>query len=164
VQSHAFFWGSFGLAVTRFSGRRAPRHPGGVPNLADDVVCEAYSHEVRSAGSGEGAIEYPAFYSYIYPVPRKFPLGFHPTGRRLFSAKNCKSSYCLTMPCELPRPRTRRSSHSYKALMKLQPPLAMGTAPRSNARWERVNHARFDSLGRCHIAADYIAAISSHFC
>jgi hypothetical protein len=69
-----FFWGSFDLAVTRFSGRRAPRHPGGVPNLADDVVCEAYSHEVSSAGfwPGGGAIEYPAFYSYSYPAPEGF--------------------------------------------------------------------------------------------
>ena len=64
-----FFWGSFDLAVTRFSGRRAPRHPGGVPHLSDDVACEAYSHEVSSAGfwPGSGAIDYPAFYSYAYP-------------------------------------------------------------------------------------------------
>ena len=69
-----FFWGSFDLAVTRFSGRRAPRHPGGVPNLSDDVACEAYSHEVSSAGfwPGSGAIDYPAFYSYAYPEPAGF--------------------------------------------------------------------------------------------
>ena len=69
-----FFWGSFDLAVTRFSGRRAPRHPGGVPNLSDDVVCEAYSHEVSSAGfwPGGGGIDYPAFYSYAYPAPEGF--------------------------------------------------------------------------------------------
>jgi len=69
-----FFWGSFDLAVTRFSGRRAPRHPGGVPHLADDVACEAYSHEVSSAGfwPGSGAIDYPAFYSYAYPEPPGF--------------------------------------------------------------------------------------------
>jgi hypothetical protein len=69
-----FFWGSFDLAVTRFSGRRAPRHPGGVPHLPDDVACEAYSHEVSSAGfwPGSGAIDYPAFYSYAYPVPSGF--------------------------------------------------------------------------------------------
>jgi hypothetical protein len=75
-----FFWGSFDLAVTRFSGRRAPRHPGGVPHLADDVVCEAYSHEVSSAGfwPGGGAIDYPAFYSYAYPEPA----GFRTTGVR----------------------------------------------------------------------------------
>jgi hypothetical protein len=60
--------------VTRFSGRRAPRHPGGVPHLPDDVACEAYSHEVSSAGfwPGGGAIDYPAFYSYAYPVPAGF--------------------------------------------------------------------------------------------
>jgi Family of unknown function (DUF5996) len=66
-----FFWGSFDLAVTRFSGRRAPRHPGGVPNLPDAVACEAYSHEECSAGfwPGGGAVDYPAFYSYAYPEP-----------------------------------------------------------------------------------------------
>src|ERR1700730_5129925 len=69
-----FFWGSFDLAVTRFSGRRAPRHPGGVPHLSDAVALEAYSHEVSSAGfwPGSGAIDYPAFYSYAYPEPASF--------------------------------------------------------------------------------------------
>jgi Family of unknown function (DUF5996) len=69
-----FFWGSFDLAVTRFSGRTAPRHPGGVPHLSDAVACEAYSHEVSSAGfwPGGGAIDYPAFYSYAYPEPKGF--------------------------------------------------------------------------------------------
>src|SRR6266403_1161147 len=69
-----FFWGSFDLAVTRFSGRRAPRHPGGVPHLSDDVACEAYSHEESSAGfwPGGGAIDYAAFYSYAYPTPDGF--------------------------------------------------------------------------------------------
>jgi Family of unknown function (DUF5996) len=69
-----FFWGSFDLTVTRFSGRRAPRHPGGIPNLSDDVACEAYSHEESSAGfwPGSGAIDYPAFYSYAYPEPPGF--------------------------------------------------------------------------------------------
>ena len=69
-----FFWGSFDLAVTRFSGRRAPRHPGGVPNLPDAVACEAYSHEECSAGfwPGSGAIDYPAFYCYAYPEPKGY--------------------------------------------------------------------------------------------
>ena len=69
-----FFWGSFDLAVTRFSGRSAPRHPGGVPNLPDDVAQEAYSHEESSAGfwPGGGAIDYPAYYSYAYPAPEGF--------------------------------------------------------------------------------------------
>jgi hypothetical protein len=70
-----FFWGSFDLAVTRFSGRMAPRHPGGVPNLPDAVAQEAYSHEVSSAGfwpGGGGPIDYAAFYSYAYPAPEGF--------------------------------------------------------------------------------------------
>ena len=69
-----FFWGSFDLAVTRFSGRQAPPHPGGVPNLPDAVAREAYSHEVSSAGfwPGGGPIDYPAFYSYTYPAPDGF--------------------------------------------------------------------------------------------
>jgi hypothetical protein len=69
-----FFWGSFDLAVTRFSGRRAPLHPGGIPHLSDAVVREAYSHEVSSAGfwPGGGPIEYPAYYSYAYPPPVGF--------------------------------------------------------------------------------------------
>jgi hypothetical protein len=69
-----FFWGSFDLAVTRFSGRVAPPHPGGVPNLPDAVAREAYSHEVSSAGfwPGGGAIDFPAFYSYAYPAPQGF--------------------------------------------------------------------------------------------
>lgn len=68
------FWGSFDLAVTRFSGRRAPLHPGGVPALPDDVAREAYDHEVSSAGfwPGGGGIDYPAFYAYAYPAPAGF--------------------------------------------------------------------------------------------
>jgi hypothetical protein len=68
------FWGSFDLAVTRFSGRAAPRHPGGVPALPDDVTREAYSHEVSSAGfwGGGGGLGFPAFYSYAYPTPKGF--------------------------------------------------------------------------------------------
>ena len=68
------FWGSFDLAVTRFSGRRAPLHPGGIPNLPDAVTREAYSHEVSSAGfwPGGGGIEEPCFYSYAYPAPDGF--------------------------------------------------------------------------------------------
>ncbi|HXD44809.1 MAG TPA: DUF5996 family protein [Pseudolabrys sp.] len=70
-----FFWGSFDLAVTRFSGRSAPAHPGGVPNLPDNVAREAYSHEVSSAGfwpGGGGVYDEAAFYSYAYPGPARF--------------------------------------------------------------------------------------------
>ena len=69
-----FFWGSFDLAVTRFSGRRAPLHPGGVPGLPDAVTREAYSHEVSSAGfwPGNDAWPHAAFYSYAYPARAGF--------------------------------------------------------------------------------------------
>jgi hypothetical protein len=68
------FWGAFDLAVTRFSGRPAPLHPGGIPGLPDAVTREAYSHEVSSAGFWPGHDAYPqaAFYSYAYPAPAGF--------------------------------------------------------------------------------------------
>jgi hypothetical protein len=70
-----FFWGSFDLAVTRFSGRLAPEHPGGVPHLPDWVVRDAYSHEVASAGfwPGNAQVPFPAFYAYAYPEPAGYP-------------------------------------------------------------------------------------------
>lgn len=77
-----FFWGSFDLAVTRFSGRTAPPHPGGIPNLADWVTREAYSHELFSAGwwPGNAAYPEPAFYAYAYPEPAGFPDARVPSG------------------------------------------------------------------------------------
>jgi uncharacterized protein DUF5996 len=70
-----FWWGGFDLACTRFSGRRAPTHPGGFPNLPDYVTREAYSHECISAGwwPGGGPIPEPAFYAYAYPEPPGCP-------------------------------------------------------------------------------------------
>lgn len=86
-----FFWGSFDLAVTRFSGRRAPLHPGHVTHLPDRVAREAYSHEVSSCGFWPGNEAYPhaAFYSYAYPEPMGFSTAeihsssafYHPTMR-----------------------------------------------------------------------------------
>jgi hypothetical protein len=69
-----FFWGAFDLAVTRFSGRRAPEHPGGFPHMPDWVTREAYSHEVSSCGfwPGGGPVPEPVFYSYAYPEPAGF--------------------------------------------------------------------------------------------
>jgi hypothetical protein len=69
-----FFWGAPDLAVTRFSGRPAPKHTGGVPHLADWVTQEAYSHEVSSCGfwAGDERLTYPVFYSYAYPSPAGF--------------------------------------------------------------------------------------------
>jgi hypothetical protein len=69
-----FFWGGFDLAVTRFSGREAPKHPGGIPNMPDHVMQEAYSHEVSSCGFWPGNEQFPqpAFYAYCYPTPTAF--------------------------------------------------------------------------------------------
>ena len=67
-----FFWGAFDLAVTRFSGRRAPRHPGGIPNCPDWVMVEAYSDEVSSCGYWPGGADEGIFYSYAYPAPAGF--------------------------------------------------------------------------------------------
>lgn len=69
-----FFWGGFDLAVTRFSGRPAPLHPGGIPHVADRVMQEAYSQEVSSAGFWPGDARFPeaAFYAYAYPTPPGF--------------------------------------------------------------------------------------------
>ena len=69
-----FFWGSFDLAVTRFSGRQAPPHPGGIPHLADAITREAYSQEVSSLGfwPGNDAMPQAIFYSYAYPEPKGF--------------------------------------------------------------------------------------------
>ncbi len=69
-----FFWGSFDLAVSRFSGRSAPEHPGGYPNMPVDVMREAYSQEVSSAGFWPGGEQMPCpiFYSYVYPTPEGF--------------------------------------------------------------------------------------------
>jgi hypothetical protein len=68
-----FFWGGFDMAVTRFSGRRAPRHPGGVPNCADWVMEEAYSDELSSCGFWPGGSAEGSFYAYAYPEPEGFP-------------------------------------------------------------------------------------------
>lgn len=69
-----FFWGAFDMAVTRFSGRPAPLHPGGAPNMPNAVMQEAYSHEVSSCGFWPGSEQFPhpVFYSYCYPTPPDF--------------------------------------------------------------------------------------------
>jgi hypothetical protein len=83
-----FFWGSFDLAVTRFSGRLAPAFSGNVPGLATAVMREAYSHEVSSAGfwPGGNGIDYPAYYSYAYPTPATFRQQPVQPGAAAFSA------------------------------------------------------------------------------
>jgi hypothetical protein len=69
-----FFWGAGDLAVTRFSGRQAPTHPGGFPNMPDALIREAYSHECSSVGFWPGGEQapYPFFFAYAYPAPAGF--------------------------------------------------------------------------------------------
>jgi hypothetical protein len=83
-----FFWGAPDLAVTRFSGRTAPKHPGGVPNLPDWVAREAYSEEVSSCGfwPGGGPIPYAGFYSYAYPEPTGFAASSVQPGGAFYSS------------------------------------------------------------------------------
>ena len=124
-----FFWGSFDLAVTRFSGRTAPLHPGGVPHLPDAVVREAYSHEVSSAGfwPGGGPIEYPAFYSYAYPAPEGFASARVQPSEAFFSTDLGEFV--------LPYDAVRTASDPRKALMEfLQTTYA---AAADLARWDR---------------------------
>ena len=92
-----FFWGSFDLAVTRFSGREAPDHPGGLPNMPLWVAQEAYSHEVSSAGfwPGSDAFPEPIFYSYAYPTPPGFSDASVAPGGAYWLVK-CRQSTSLT--------------------------------------------------------------------
>ena len=125
-----FFWGSFDLAVTRFSGRRAPLHPGGVPHLPDDVAQEAYSHEVSSAGfwPGNDIIPYPAFYSYAYPEPAGFAdAAIHPGGA--FYSKDL-SEYIL------PYDAVRTAADPEAALMAFVQSTYEAAA--SLGRWDRA--------------------------
>jgi len=105
------FWGSFDLAVTRFSGRVAPRHPGGVPALPDAVTREAYSHEVSSAGfwPGGNGVDFPAFYSYAYPKPDGFEAARPSPGAAYFDKKSGEFL--------LPYDAVRRSSDPEATLM-----------------------------------------------
>jgi len=94
-----FFWGSFDLAVTRFSGRRAPPHPGGIPGLSDEVTREAYSHEVSSAGFWPGNDAFPraTFYSYAYPQPAGF--SSQPVTPPPITIRDSVSSFSRTSRC-----------------------------------------------------------------
>jgi hypothetical protein len=123
-----FFWGSFDLAVTRFSGRRAPPHPGGVPGLPDAVAREAYSHEVSSAGFWPGNKTFPqaAFYSYAYPERAGFRT------RSLGSG----ASYDATLgEFILPYPRVRASADPDAALLEFLSSTYAAAA--ESANWDR---------------------------
>lgn len=105
-----FWWGSFDLAVSRFSGRTAPPHPGGVPGLPDRITREAYSHEVSSAGFWPGGAipAEPSFYSYAYPEPEGF------RARSLASGRFDETYGEFLLPYE----EVRRSSDPKRLLME----------------------------------------------
>ena len=129
-----FFWGSFDLAVTRFSGRRAPLHPGGVPGLPDAVVREAYSHEVSSAGFWPGARPFRARPSTPTPIPNRLAFATGRSRPAPISIRRSESSSCLTTRSRKRGSRTPCCSTSCRRPMSPQPRPAAGTAPIWNAR------------------------------
>ncbi len=137
-----FFWGSFDMAVTRFSGRRAPEHPGGVPHLPDWVVREAYSHEVSSAGFWPGSeqVPYPAFYSYAYPEPDGFSAAkVGPEG----------ASYDLQLrEFVLPYDAVRRAASPDAALLEFFQSTYEAAA--DSGGWDRASLERTEDLPRRH--------------
>ena len=143
-----FFWGAIDLAVTRFSGRTAPKHPGGAPHCGPHVMWEAYSHEVSSAGYWPGPDGEGVFYSYAYPEPPG--IGMRPCRRRRHrSTKDSANSRCRTPRCERLTTPTPCCSSSCRAPTRSPPIRAAGTARRWNASLPRRAFAyrRWRSLG-----------------
>jgi len=125
-----FFWGGFDLAATRFSGRRAPLHPGGAPNVGDWVMHEAYSHEVSSMGfwPGAGPISEPVFYAYAYPEPDGF---------RSYPVKPAAARYSEEMrEFLLPYEAVRTADSPDEALLDFAQTTYAAAADRGN--WDRA--------------------------
>ena len=132
------FWGAMDLAVTRFSGRTAPLHPGGIPNLPDRITQEAYSHEVSSCGfwSGTAPIDYPAFYAYAYAPPEGFAdAPVTPDGA--FYSKDFGEFI-------LPYDRVRESSSPDETLLQFFQSTYAAAA--DLAKWDRAGLERHESL------------------
>jgi hypothetical protein len=126
-----FFWGAFDLAVTRFSGRKAPLHPGGAPNMSDKVMQEAYSHEVSSCGFWPGSEQFPhpAFYAYCYPTPAAF-------GQQ--TVKPAEAFYSTEMgEYFLKYEDVRNAAHPEKTLMDFLETTYVAAATTGN--WDREN-------------------------
>ena len=125
-----FFWGALDLAVTRFSGRSAPPHPGGAPNCADWVMVEGYSHELASCGFWPGGGEEGAFYAYAYPEPD----GYRDRPVRPAEAFYYADGGQFLLPYEAVRRApipTRRCWPSSRTPTRPRPTSARGTARRS---------------------------------
>ena len=126
-----FIWGAMDMAVTRFSGRLAPRHPGGAPNCGDWVMVEGYSHELASCGFWPGGGEEGAFYAYAYPEPDGYSARrSRPLTR---STRPTTASSCCPARRSAPRPSpTRPCWRSYRPPTKRPPTPAAGTAASSS--------------------------------
>ena len=125
-----FFWGAFDLAVTRFSGREAPQHPGGIPNVGDQVMHEAYSHERHSAASGR-ARGWARRRSTRTPIPSPTALRRRRSSRAPPPTTRTSASLCCrTRQCALPTTRTPLSSPSCNRLTRRPPTTGTGTGPR----------------------------------
>ena len=144
------FWGALDLAVTRFSGRPAPPHPGGAPNCGPHVMHEAYSHEVSSAGYWPGPDGEGVFYSYAYPEPPGLP------GRR---PRRCPTPATTTQLGEFVLPYTAvrtaddpdaRLLDSCRPRTRRRPTAPAGTGPRSNVRRDRRRRRLLDDEGGDH--------------
>ena len=128
-----FFWGSFDLAVTRFSGRAAPPHPGGIPGLPDRITREAYSHEVSSAGFWPGGVVAAEPHFLQLRLSRAAGLPRRRSPARAASTRISANSSC-PMPRSAPPPTPRRCSREFLERPTRSPPTSpTGTAPRSNA-------------------------------
>ena len=131
-----FFWGAADLAVTRFSGRPAPKHPGGAPNCGPHVMWEAYSHEVSSAGYWPGPDGEGVFYSYAYPEPPGYRLRCGIAGSRRASTRAWASSPCPTPRFGKHPIPTPCCWNSCRAPMPSRPTPPAGTAtPWSAVSW-----------------------------
>ena len=132
-----FFWGSFDLAVTRFSGREAPRHPGGIPGLPDRITREAYSHEVSSAGFWPGGASAPPG---VEPFSTATPIPNPPASaiRAMTSKARSSTPRSANMCC--PMPQVRTAPDPEQALMAF----LQSTYNRAAdlAHWDRANLER----------------------
>ena len=128
------------MAVTRFSGRLAPEHPGGVPALAEFVVREAYSHEVSSCGfwPGDGGVQEPAFYSYAYPEPK----GFSQAPIRPEQAFYSPELHEFVLPYDI----VRKSEKPDETLLSFLQ--SSYEAAANLAKWDRQALERHGSMGR----------------
>ena len=140
------FWGAFDLAVTRFSGRPAPLHPGGIPGLPDAVTREAYSHEVSSAGFWPGSDAYPqaAFYSYAYPAPAGFEAARSRARRRRLVDGDGRMAAALRGGAPRRRPRRRPAARSCRRPIAPPPTSGAGTRRSSARSASPAGRARFD--------------------